>query len=133
MRKVALPLFPQFGLEPNVYYIPPVHAPTPFLRQMFGPGVDEAIETYRSAADDPDLAGLLVPVRLQRAGHAALEEDGDTIIGLEETASGDRARAVPRARARARGRRPPLRRPADELPVRGREKKERERDFYESE
>ena len=27
VRKVALPLFPQFGLEPNVYYIPPIHAP----------------------------------------------------------------------------------------------------------
>ena len=25
VRKVALPLYPQFGLEPNVYYIPPVH------------------------------------------------------------------------------------------------------------
>jgi nitrate reductase / nitrite oxidoreductase, beta subunit len=58
-RKVALPLFPQFGLEPNVYYIPPIHAPRNYLVQMFGPGVDKAIETYRSAKDDPDLAGLL--------------------------------------------------------------------------
>ena len=41
VRKVALPLFPQFGLEPNVYYIPPIHVPQPFLRQMFGPGVDD--------------------------------------------------------------------------------------------
>ena len=31
----------------------------PFLRQMFGPGVDAAIETYRNAPNDPDLAGLL--------------------------------------------------------------------------
>ena len=38
VRKVALPLFPQFGLEPNVYYIPPIHVPRRFLRQMFGPG-----------------------------------------------------------------------------------------------
>jgi len=59
VRKVALPLYPQFGLEPNVYYIPPVNVPLPFLRQMFGPGVDQAIETYRGSADDPDLAGLL--------------------------------------------------------------------------
>ena len=59
VKKVALPLFPQFGLEPNVYYIPPIHAPEAFLRQMFGPHVHNAIETYRSAPDDPDLAGLL--------------------------------------------------------------------------
>lgn len=59
VRKVALPLYPQFGLEPNVYYIPPVHVPPPFLRQMFGPGVDDAIKTYRNAANDSDLAGLL--------------------------------------------------------------------------
>ncbi len=59
IKKVALPLFPQFGLEPNVYYIPPIHAPASFSKQMFGPGVQKAIETYRSAPDDPDLAGLL--------------------------------------------------------------------------
>ena len=59
VRKVALPLFPQFGLEPNVYYIPPVHVPTSFTRQLFGPGVDEAVKTYRNAPNDPDLAGLM--------------------------------------------------------------------------
>lgn len=45
-EKVALPLYPQFGTEPNVYYIPPRWAPRPYLRQMFGPGVDEAIARY---------------------------------------------------------------------------------------
>ncbi|NLY02903.1 MAG: dehydrogenase [Rhodopirellula sp.] len=59
IKKVALPLFPQFGLEPNVYYIPPIHAPAKFLQQMFGPGVEAAVEAYRSAARDEDLAGLL--------------------------------------------------------------------------
>ena len=59
VRKVALPLFPQLGLEPNVYYVPPLHAPVPFLEQMFGPGVHEALATYKKAATDPDLAGLL--------------------------------------------------------------------------
>jgi nitrate reductase / nitrite oxidoreductase, beta subunit len=38
IRKIALPLFPQFGLEPNVYYIPPIHAPVSFNQQLFGPG-----------------------------------------------------------------------------------------------
>ncbi|HSF99522.1 MAG TPA: 4Fe-4S dicluster domain-containing protein [Vicinamibacterales bacterium] len=59
VRKIALPLFPQFGLEPNVYYIPPVHVPVPFLRQLFGPGVAEAIRAYRNAPNDADLSGLL--------------------------------------------------------------------------
>ena len=44
--KVALPLYPQFGTEPNVYYIPPRWAPRTYLHQMFGPGVDEAIARY---------------------------------------------------------------------------------------
>ncbi|MDR4508626.1 MAG: 4Fe-4S dicluster domain-containing protein [Candidatus Brocadiaceae bacterium] len=45
-HKVALPLYPQFGTEPNVYYIPPRWAPRAYLRQMFGPGADEAIEKF---------------------------------------------------------------------------------------
>jgi nitrate reductase beta subunit len=46
VAKVALPLYPQFGTEPNGYYIPPRWAPRAYLRQMFGPTVDEAIEKY---------------------------------------------------------------------------------------
>ncbi len=46
VERVALPLYPQFGTQPNVYYIPPRWVPRPYLRQMFGPGVDEAIERY---------------------------------------------------------------------------------------
>ncbi len=59
IKKVALPLFPQFGLEPNVYYIPPIHVPFPYLRQMFGPGVEDAIRTYRNAHNDEALLGTL--------------------------------------------------------------------------
>ena len=59
VKKVALPLFPQLGLEPNVYYIPPLNVPRDFLLQMFGPNVDAALETYRNAPKDKDLAGLL--------------------------------------------------------------------------
>ena len=59
VKKVALPLFPQFGLEPNVYYIPPLHTPPAFLQQLFGPGAEAALTTYRSAVEDQDLAGLL--------------------------------------------------------------------------
>jgi len=46
VAKVALPLYPQFGTQPNVYYIPPRWVPRDYLHQMFGPGVDAAIEAY---------------------------------------------------------------------------------------
>ena len=49
-ERVALPLYPQFGTEPNVYYIPPVGVPPQFLAQMFGnydvEVVTAAIEKY---------------------------------------------------------------------------------------
>ncbi|MBM4108693.1 MAG: 4Fe-4S dicluster domain-containing protein [Phycisphaerae bacterium] len=45
-RKIALPLYPQFGTEPNGYYIPPRWVPRPYLEQMFGPGVQAAIDQY---------------------------------------------------------------------------------------
>ncbi|MBI2930014.1 MAG: 4Fe-4S dicluster domain-containing protein, partial [Planctomycetes bacterium] len=46
VAKVALPIYPQFGTEPNGYYIPPRWVPRDYLKQMFGPGVDHAIEAY---------------------------------------------------------------------------------------
>ena len=46
VEKVALPLYPQLGTQPNGYYIPPRTVPRPYLWQMFGPGADEAIEKY---------------------------------------------------------------------------------------
>jgi nitrate reductase beta subunit len=84
VRKVALPLFPQFGLEPNVYYIPPIHVPLPFLRQMFGPGADAAVETYRGAADDPDLAGLLCLFGSTQNVVPRWKRAGDVVIGMDE-------------------------------------------------
>jgi nitrate reductase beta subunit len=47
VKKIALPLMPQLGLEPNVYYIPPINVPQPFLTQLFGPGAAHAVEAYR--------------------------------------------------------------------------------------
>lgn len=55
IKKVALPLYPQSGTEPNVYYIPPVHVPREFLLQMFGTGVDQAIQIYRAVRGDKKL------------------------------------------------------------------------------
>jgi nitrate reductase beta subunit len=82
IRKVAKPLFPQFGLEPNVYYIPPVHAPKSFLHQMFGPGVDEAVKTCQKA--DEDLAGLLSLFGCTERVIPRWKRQGDQIIGSEE-------------------------------------------------
>ena len=57
VAKVALPLYPQFGTEPNGYYIPPRWVPREYLRQMFGPGVDAAIERYNNP--DRELLAVL--------------------------------------------------------------------------
>lgn len=57
VAQVALPLYPQFGTEPNGYYIPPRWTPRPYLRQMFGAGVDKAIERY--IAPDRELLAVL--------------------------------------------------------------------------
>jgi nitrate reductase / nitrite oxidoreductase, beta subunit len=46
VARIALPLYPQMGTAPNGYYIPPRWVPRGYLKQMFGPGVDEAIEKY---------------------------------------------------------------------------------------
>ncbi|MGB4861648.1 MAG: 4Fe-4S dicluster domain-containing protein [Tepidiformaceae bacterium] len=46
VAKIALPLYPQFGTQPNVYYIPPRWVPRAYLEQMFGPGVQDAIDAY---------------------------------------------------------------------------------------
>ncbi len=57
VAKVALPLYPQFGTEPNGYYIPPRWVPRQYLYQMFGPGVDQAIERY--SVPDRELLAVL--------------------------------------------------------------------------
>jgi nitrate reductase beta subunit len=46
VEQVALPLYPQWGTEPNGFYIPPRWSPRGYIRQMFGPGVDNAIDRY---------------------------------------------------------------------------------------
>ena len=82
IRKIAKPLFPQLGLEPNVYYIPPIHVPTPFLQQMFGPGVEEAVKAYREA--DADLAGLLGLFGSTESIVPRFRRAGDHTIGLDD-------------------------------------------------
>ena len=64
VAKVALPLYPQFGTEPNGFYIPPRWVPRGYLEQMFGPGVEHAIAQY--SCPDRELLAVLQLFRAQR-------------------------------------------------------------------
>ena len=99
LEKIALPLYPQFGTEPNIYYIPPRWAPRAYLHQMFGPGVDAALEKY--AAPSRELLAVLQLFRTTQRmifrfeieeGPLVLETEvggkpwkmyNDTVIGLD--------------------------------------------------
>ncbi len=63
-RRVALPLYPQFGTSPNGFYIPPRWVPRSYLKQMFGPGVEHAIEQY--VCPDRDLLAVMQLFRAQQ-------------------------------------------------------------------
>jgi nitrate reductase beta subunit len=82
VEKVALPLYPQFGTEPNIFYIPPRWVPRPYLRQMFGPGVDQAIERYTAPSRE-----LLAVLQLFRITQKAIFQyeirEGEKIFETE--------------------------------------------------
>lgn len=84
VRKVALPLMPQLGLEPNIYYIPPIHVGNlRFLNMLFGPGVKNAIDTYHNAMEgrDNELLGcLLLNVSTDRIIRK-FKVSGETVTG----------------------------------------------------
>lgn len=83
-EQVALPLYPQFGTQPNIYYIPPRWVPRDYLRQMFGPGVDHAIERYTRPS-----RRLLAVLQLFRASQQTIfsfdvdegERVGEVMVG----------------------------------------------------
>jgi nitrate reductase beta subunit len=84
VKKIALPLYPQSGTEPNVYYIPPIHAPREYLRQMYGPGADAAVETYAKAKDDPELLGLFMLFGCTEKIMSRFEVRGDTAYAYDD-------------------------------------------------
>ncbi len=84
IKKVALPLFPQFGTEPNIYYIPPVQVPRPYLNQMFGPGVEAAMAAYEKTPDDADMAALLCLFGCTESRLEYWKRDKDQVMGLDE-------------------------------------------------
>jgi nitrate reductase beta subunit len=93
VRKIALPLYPQFGTGPNVYYIPPIHTSTDFLEQMFGPGVTHAIDSYRKIPEDETLAGLLQLFGSSPEIMERFEVKGKVAYGFNR--DGDRVAEVP--------------------------------------
>lgn len=93
IKKVALPLYPQFGTQPNVYYVPPVHVPKDFLYQMFGPTVEETVNIYKNMRDDKELlAAFLLFGNTQKIIHSYKAEK-DHAVGYNEI--GDEVVRVP--------------------------------------
>ena len=84
VRKIALPLYPQFGLEPNVYYVPPIHVPESFTHQMFGPGVQAAVAAYRNAKNDKTLAGLFALFGSTERTIPYFKIVGDNAVALDD-------------------------------------------------
>ncbi len=84
VKKVAVPLYPQTGTEPNVYYIPPVHTSRDYLRQMFGPGADAAVDTYTKTQEDPEMLGLFMLFGTTEHIIRQFEVKDDVAIGYDE-------------------------------------------------
>ena len=67
---VALPLYPQIGTQPQVFYMPPYHVPPEFLVQMFTPNTGEKLndwpgDTYRETIE-------IVQERVRNPSHEVL-------------------------------------------------------------
>lgn len=84
IRKLALPLYPQFGTGPNVYYIPPLHVGLGFLEMMFGPGVEQSLTTYREINKDRQLLGALLLFGATNHIIHRFAVEGDVAVGWNE-------------------------------------------------
>lgn len=93
IRKLALPLYPQFGTGPNVYYIPPVHVPDGFLTQLFGPGVEQSKKLYRTLKEDRQLLGALLLFGSTEYIVDKFKVEGDQVIGWND--KGEEVTRVP--------------------------------------
>jgi nitrate reductase beta subunit len=93
IRKLALPIYPQFGTEPNVYYVPPLHVPDGFLDMIFGPGVEEAKQMYRNLKNDPQLLGALMLFGASPQIITRYAVEGETAIGWND--KGEEVARVP--------------------------------------
>lgn len=96
VKKVALPLYPQLGTEPNIYYIPPIHVSSQaFLQMMFGPGARSAIDTYLGAMEggDKELLGVLLLNLASERIITKFKIEADQAIGWDD--EGDEVARVP--------------------------------------
>jgi len=87
VKKLAKPLYPQFGLEPNTYYIPPIHVPAKYMRQMFGPDVEQAQADYRKVMEDKQTLGALLLFGSTEEIIHSFKVKGDTAYGYSEKGS----------------------------------------------
>ena len=93
IRKLALPLYPQFGTGPNVYYVPPIHIPDEFNGQMFGPGFKESKVMYQKLKEDKKLLGALMLSGASQRIITRFEVKGDSVHGWDD--NGDLVAEVP--------------------------------------
>jgi nitrate reductase / nitrite oxidoreductase, beta subunit len=90
-NRMALPLYPQFGLEPQVYYIPPRTVPPEFLAKMFTPDNDVELirkiqSRYREAYTEPKLLGALMLAGATDRLIARYEVRGNDVIAYDARA-----------------------------------------------
>ena len=96
---VALPLHPEFGTQPNVYYIPPLspprfdengeideanpRIPMEYLRSLFGPAVDGALATLKEEmekarrGEQSELIDTLIAYRWQEMFKPFVQDPGE--------------------------------------------------------
>jgi len=107
---VALPLHPEFGTEPNVYYVPPLapprfdengeideenpRIPIEYLRSLFGPAVDGALAKLKAEmeaarrGERSELMDILIAYRWQDMFKPFVQDPGE----LERPPVGGQAR-----------------------------------------
>ncbi|WP_336358923.1 4Fe-4S dicluster domain-containing protein [Haloarcula sp. CGMCC 1.6347] len=69
-EKVALPLYPQFGTQPQVFYMPPYHVPPEFLTQMFTPNTE--VKENEWPGDTYEESVRIVQERARNPSHEVL-------------------------------------------------------------
>ena len=87
IKKVAAPILPQLGLEPNIYYIPPINvANDKFITMLFGPYGVEAVNNYKKAIEENDVEviGALLLSNSSMHVYTRFKVSGDYVIGYDD-------------------------------------------------
>lgn len=86
VKKIAVPLLPQLGLEPNVYYIPPAHVGSQkYISMLFGPQGLEAVNNYVKIIRerDQEALGALILTNSTDKIYTKFKVIGDEVIGYD--------------------------------------------------